>query len=185
MPRKALVKEDTSTMKKLTKVLSLMLVAALILGTFAVPASAAAKKTVKKHGFETRVAPINKCAAVVKKGTTNLTIKGGEGYVKFVAPKTKKYSFTFSNLKNKGGVSGFVEMQTRDGEYCWLTKVKTKGGQSDTLWLSINGAKSSSSDTLNKRLASRTGTYTLKKGEAMYMYVYTNMRKTTCKLVIK
>lgn len=165
---------------------ALFMVLALVMTFAATPAYAAAKKTVKKADFTTKTATIKKKATRVKKGTTKLTIKKGEGYLKFTAPSTKTYSFKFSNVKCSYGASAFVEVQTQDSydpSYSFLTKVKTKGGKSDTLWLSIGGYTSGSG--VNKRLASRTGKIKLKKGQDIYFYFYNGTRKSTCTLKIK
>ena len=175
-------------MKKLTKVLSLMLVAALVLGTFAVPASAATKKTVKKQTFTTKTSTIQQKAATVQKGTTKLTIKKGQGYIKFVAPKSKKYSFTFSKLKSKNGVSAFIECQTKsksNSSYSFFQEVKTKGGKTNTLWMSVNGYKDRNHKGVDKCLATRTATVKLSKGQAIFFYFYNGSEKTTCNLKIK
>lgn len=178
-------------MKKLTKVLSLMLVAALVLGTFAVPASAATKKkTVKKQGFTTETKTVEKKAATVKKGTTKLTIKSGCGFIKFKAPKTKKYKFTFSQVKDKDnyGGSAFVGMLKKSkysSSSITYTDVSTKGGKYNTLWLSVNGGKYNDENVKTRPIATRSGSLKLKKGEMFYMYFYNGSNKTTCKLVIK
>ena len=166
----------------------LMLVAVMLTGAMSVSTFAAAKKTVKKQTFDTKTKTIEKKATKVKRGTTNLTISKGEGYIKFVAPKTKTYSITFSNVKTKNGGSAFVEIQTRDADspsYSFMTKVKTKGGKSNALWLSVNGTKFTERDVLERPLAKRTGKIKLKKGQPVYMYFYSGTKKTTAKLVIK
>lgn len=121
-----------------------------------------------------------------------LTFKKGEGYVRFKAPKTKTYSFTFSNVKDKNrGVCAFVMVQKflpktkYSPAYLRLAQVKTAGGKSNTLWLSVNGYKATGYKGTSKRLASRTGKIKLKKGEVIYLYFYNNSAKTTAKLNIK
>ncbi|MBQ6360126.1 MAG: hypothetical protein IJJ25_03140 [Lachnospiraceae bacterium] len=176
-------------MKKFTKVLSLMLVAALVLGTFAVPAQAATKKkTVKKQSYTSDVSILNKKAATVKKGTTKLTFKGGDGYVKFTAPKGKKYKFTFSNMKSKKGILTAVGIQLKDRTspaYAWYTKAKTAGGKTDFLNIGLNGKTIKSKKKVDWYLTKRTATIKLKKGDVLYLQVRNAPEKTTCTLNIK
>ena len=118
-------------MKKgiLGRLAALFMALALVMTFAATPAYAAAKKTVKKTDWTFEIATIQKRATQVKKGTTKLTIKKGEGYLKFTAPSTKTYSFKFSDVKSSFGASAFVEVQTQDSydhSYSFLTKVKTK-----------------------------------------------------------
>ena len=189
MPLKAHAKEESSTMKKFTKVLSLMLVAALVLGTFAVPAQAATKKkTVKKQSFTSETKKINSKAATVKKGTTKLTFKGGDGYVKFIAPRKKTYSFTFSKLKSKTTRFTSIAIQLKDKaspSYAWLVKAKTYGGKTDFLHMGTNGDSSKSGDKVGWYLPKRTAKIKLKKGDVLYLQVRNAPEKTTCTLNIK
>ena len=94
--------------KLLRKSLIMTLAAVLLIGTFAISADAVMKKTIKPQEYTKKVSVANKKAAVVKKGTTKLTFKKGYGYIKFVAPATKTYKFTFSNLK--GGKNPYEAM---------------------------------------------------------------------------
>ena len=164
----------------------------VLLGTMATPVLAASSKTVKKQGFTTNTKTIEKKATKVKKGTTNLTLSKGQGYIKFTAPSTKTYKFTFSNCKSKKYTNnGFFSAQTPDKNspsYSFHTKVKTKGGKDSTLWLSFNGYKFTSSryKTIERPIAKRTGTIKLKKGQTIYFYLNSGTNgKATTKLVIK
>lgn len=136
--------------------------------------AATTTKTVKKQKFTTELKVAKKKAAVVKKGTTKLKVKQ-QGYVVFKAPKTKTYYLKFSNPKATGGlISMFIEtQQPYENKYLWLADVTTKGGKSDVLWLAdkANVNKSDKKAT-NWRLSSRTAKIKLKKGEAIYAYLY-------------
>lgn len=148
--------------------------------------SVAAKKakTVKKAKFCTATATINKKALKVKKGTTKLNFKGGQGYLKFTAPATKTYKFTFSGVQcaNYGGASAFVEVQTpysSDTSYSFLTNVKTKGGKSNTLWLAYKGHSFNYySSNLARPIAKRTGSIKLTQGQDIYFY-FSGTKKNT------
>ena len=179
-------------MKKLMRrSIALLMMLAMILAATSTT-FAATSKTVKKKDFSTSTKVLEKSATKVKKGTTKLVIKKGQGYIKFVAPKTKKYSFTFSNVTTKKrNNNGFVSFQKPDAdspEYSFHYKVKTKGGKTETLWLSVNGnkfSKKSHPQLIDRPIASRTGTVSLKKGEVIYMYLYFSTGSHNAKLVIK
>lgn len=148
----------------------------------------AATKTVKKQAFTTKTSVIKKKATTVKKGKTTLVVAKGQGYVKFKAPATKVYSFTFSGLKSKSAGSAFVEVQTQDKSspsYSFLTDVKTQGGKHDTLWLSVSGYRDKYNKGVNKCIASRYGKKKLAKGQEIFFFFYNGSSKTTANLVIK
>ena len=181
-------------MKKLMKrSIALLMMLVMIMAAASVAVSAkTVSKTVKKQKFTTSTNAIEKKAVKVKKGTTKLNIKKGQGYVRFVAPKTKTYTFTFSKCTSSMRSSnGYVTFMRKDASspqysYSFNTKLKTKGGKDNTLWLSVNGADfSSNSNLLSRPIASRTGKIKLKKGESIYMYVYFGGRPAKAKLVIK
>ena len=145
-------------------------------------------KKVKKQTFSTDTATINKKATKVSKGTTKLKYKGGKGYIKFVAPTTKKYSFKFSNVTAPGKCySAFIEVQTpySDPSYSFLTEVKTAGGKTNTLWLKQKGVRSyTGGKKVYRNLDSRTATITLSKGQAIYFFTSTNYKSVNMKLKV-
>jgi len=137
--------------------------------------AATTTKTVKTAKFTTELKVAKKKAVTVKKGTTKLKVKKS-GYIVFKAPKTKTYYLKFSNAKAKGGLfSMFVEMQQPyDSKYVFLADVATKGGRTDTLWLADKAHVSKTADKAKDwRLASRTAKIKMKKGEKLYMFMYT------------
>lgn len=163
--------------------------ALMLVATFAAtPAYAAAKKTVKKQGFTTSLAKVKKKAAKVKRGTTSLTIKKGKGWLKFKAPKTKTYTFTFSDVKSaefsSNAFVGVYKVAKYSSSSVASVKVKTKGGKSNTLWLSCNGY-AHANEMLERPIAKRSGKIKLAKGEWVYLYFYNNDVKTTANLTIK
>ena len=176
--------------KTLKRSLVMILATVLLIGTFAVTADAAMKRTVNKQSFTTKTSTANKKSATVKKGTTTLTYKKGEGYIKFVAPKTKKYTFTFSDYKLKGTTCGHIGIMMKDKDFptsVTFTEASTKGGKSDTLWMCSAGfPETKTGKTVDRYLHKRLATIKLKKGEVIYFYFYSVAKqKTTMKLVIK
>ena len=164
------------------------ILAAIMMFGVAVPAFAASK-TVKNMELEYEEALVKKKATTVKTGTTKLTVKGGEGYIRFRAPKTKTYKFTFSNFKAKDSVSCFVRFCYSDDGDLEFLPVSTKGGKSAELWMAVNGADFTKVENIPSLvmtpLKSRTGSVKLKKNQNVYIYFYNPPKKTTCKLVIK
>ncbi|MDO4806769.1 MAG: hypothetical protein Q4A07_05920, partial [Coriobacteriales bacterium] len=55
-------------------------------------------KTIASYEYSNVKAQVKKSYKVKKTGYYKLSMKGGNGIVKFTAPKTKTYTFTFSNL---------------------------------------------------------------------------------------
>ncbi|MDO5456525.1 MAG: hypothetical protein Q4F25_06390 [Eubacteriales bacterium] len=180
--------------KLLRKSLIMTLAAVLLIGTFAISADAVMKKTIKPQEYTKKVSVANKKAAVVKKGTTKLTFKEGYGYIKFVAPATKTYKFTFSNLKQSKNVEnpdyyvGF-SVQVKSAKYpkkLIAKKVSTMGGKASSLKMYVNDyspefCPDKKVDWYEK---TRTGKVKLKKGQAIYFWL-DGCDKITGKLVIK
>ena len=176
-------------MKRHVRHLLAALVLVMLAGVLYAAPAQAAKKTVKKCGFVTETAKADKAATIVKKGTTDLTFKKGTGYIKFVAPSTKKYTFTFSKLKCGGyGYFTFVTAQTKsaaDSKSLAFKDMKTKGGKDHFLYLSLNNYKASDADLAKKYIAKRSATVTLKKKQAIYFQLDNAPEKTTMRVVIK
>jgi len=184
MTSTAATARTTTPAKILAVVMGVLVALALLPGA----AQAITTKGVTKCGFTTETSVIKKKATTVKKGATKIVVKKGQGYVKFKAPKTAKYAFTFSDLKSSTKYSsyGFVEFQTpdkRSPKYSFLTDLSTAGGKTDALKLTINGAKSSGTGVY-KYLAKRTGKIKLTKGQWAFFYFYNSSNKTTAKLTI-
>ena len=177
-------------MKKLMKrSVALLMMLVMILAATSTTFAATKTKTVAKKDFTTSTSAIEKKATKVKTGTTKLYVKKGQGFIKFVAPKTATYKFTFSKCTSKKRANnGFAEVMKPDAsspKYSFLTDIKTKGGKSNTLWLSVNGAKFTDHDLVDRPLASRTGTMKLKKGAVIYMYLYFGGDPVKTTLVVK
>ena len=176
-----------TTKKVLTGVLMLAVMCVMLFST-----SAFAKTTsVKKQKFTTKVSTVEKKVAKVKKGTVTLKMKGGMGFVKFKAPKTAKYSFTLSNLKagdyNNGFITGY-KITSWGSLSTSGVKFSTKGGKTDTLWIGTQASWDLRSDkTVNTGsiIPKRTGKIKLNKGETLYMYLYFGGETATVKMAVK
>ena len=118
-----------------------------------------------------------KKATVVRKGTTNLRFRGKEGYIKFTAPTAGTYTFTVSNVKMNGKYEflrncyGHIYVQNAKGS--WL-KVRTQGGTTTgPLNIASSGYAETTGKLLTRPIASRYAQLKLKKGQTIYLYVYT------------
>lgn len=163
-----------------------VLVLALAMAT---PAYAAKSVTIKNASFNTRRAPVKKRATKVKRGTYKVKIASGKGYAKFTARKTKTYKFTLSNVKdaNNGNNGYWYIMTSHDyssSKYIGQTRVSTQGGKTTTMWMTVNGHKSSGTGT-SKSLPSRYAKIKLKKGETVFVYFSFWNKNTTATLKIK
>lgn len=190
--------------------LIMTLVAALLIGTFSISADAVMKRKLKYQASTNKIRVIDKKASKVKKGTTILTIPKGNGYIKFVAPETKTYKFTFSNIKDKKSsieqvnISPLMKYDPKP-QYCVSVDVSTKGGIARSLSLLCKDYPVLEKNRKIERytfLKSRTAKIKLNKGDIIYFeytrtsrydkyynYVkngkYVRLGDQTCKLVIK
>ena len=163
------------------KVLSLILVMAMIVVSFQGVSYAAKKASTKAQGYDSHPEEL-KGIPTVKKGTTVVTVKPtknkyGQGYVKFKVPKTAKYTFTVSNVistSSSGSANGyFYIMQKNDYGYYSFYGAKTQGGETDTLRVANSKFLKNwthSDDKKSDYLKSRYGTVKLKKGQVVYIY---------------
>ena len=182
------------TLKRfMTLVLVITMTTTMTMGVYAT-----VRKTVQPCRLTTVFTTANKAAPYLSKGTTVVTFTGGYGFVKFKAPATKEYSFTVSGVKGAKGKNNtsfaetYVAIPSRTtwtgfktDPYLKAVKTKTRGGSSYTLKLTANGKRESGTGT-SRYLKSRTGTYKLRKGQVMFIYV-SNLGdgKTTATIVIK
>ncbi len=173
------------------RVAALFMALALVVAFDVSPAFAAGKKTVRTQGFTTSTSVAKRKATRVTRGTTRLTIKGGKGYMKFKAPKTKTYTFTMSNMKsNRFSASGYwyiMKSYGSGGRYIGQVPVRTQGGRTTAMWMGVNGRNpGSTGKKIYRTLAKRSAKIKLKKGEEVYIYVYNGGGgKTTATLSIR
>lgn len=181
------------------RILVVALAAVLLTGTAAVSADAMMQRTVMKQSGATSPKHLKK-ASKVKKGTTKLIFPKGEGHMKFTAPSTKTYRFTFSDMKVKGETLAYVDFTKRDktdpSKMVWLN-VPTNGGKNTMLNLVSKGWSSITYNNpkVNRCLHSRYGKVKLKKGETVLIHFYSTqsenykehkkVNKVTLKMVIK
>ena len=159
-----------------------VLMAAVIVAAIANPLTVQAKtKTVKPKAANNvqYEALAKKASKRVYTGTSKVYLKqymalSYGGYVKFVAPKTKTYSFTVSNLKHpaKGGtLMGGVSFYYPN-EYGHLMNlyVRTKGGVSNSLEVANPKPKGLYyANATQVYYTSRTGKVKLYKGDVVYL----------------
>lgn len=166
---------------KAKKIISIVLAALIfgvaLFGTYTDAEAAGKKVTTSIARFKGNW----KKAPAVKTGKTTVTMKVGDGMVKFVAPKTKTYKITVSNyvdLKDKKGrLNGHFNICEVKGnpksQYLSSMQFKTQGGKADTLkaankiWI---GDRKEKKVTSYSYLPSRTATVKLKKGQPIYIY---------------
>lgn len=172
-----------------TKQFIAFILLAVLAVTLAAPAAEAAVKKVKQQPYTyTYTKTVGKKAAAVKTGTNTLQITSS-GYVKFKVPKTKKYTFTYSNLKAVKGftTNGFsyicVPTKAYGSTYLEKQTFTTTGGKYDTAWYGV--PKYASKDkTTTAPLAARSCKLKLKKGTTVYFYIYVG-GSATAKLNLK
>ena len=128
-------------------------------------------------------------ATVVKKGTTTLSIKE-KGYVKFVVPKTKKYTFTFSGMRSSRSSYNcgyaYIDLPVAN-EYSSEINLdhqyfNTKGGSASTAWFASRS--SSGGDKKLAYLSVRSCSLVLQKGQTLYIYI-SSANKGSINLKIK
>ena len=155
---------------RLIAVLALAMLAACVS-----PVSASAGTVhLKPMAFITSRKKVNRKAVRVKKGTHTIVIPaGGTGYVKFKAPRKKKYTFTVSydeaaSGKFSHGEFYILKNNTHDESSVTMVKVGTQGGKYAMLYVATE-------DRLYDQekyslLTSRFGQLKLKKKETVYVF---------------
>jgi hypothetical protein len=177
-------------MKRITA-LALALVIALSVMVVANPSDAEAASTKKV----TAVTNYKKAPAI-KTGTTKVTYKKKEGYVKFTASKKGTYVITFSGLATVPATKedityGFSDIYKKNS-YGYLESVKVKTNKNKKTWslylttkFCWNNFDKEDGYGASNSLYSRTATLTLKKGETIYIYNYATSAKHTLNINIK
>ena len=168
----------------LRKISILILVTILVTASFSGSCSANVRNKTVKTVKSVSMTPskVNKKAAKVKTGTTNLKFQ--KGYIKFTAPKKGTYTFSFSDLTGENASAGFFFYRVKTkGSLQMLKqkKVKTEGGKSyiiricqkDSVKNYSNEKKKTTSSkvTVLSYLPSRTAKITLAKKQTIYIYL--------------
>ncbi len=184
------MKLKSKSMWSLKRLVTLSLALIIALSMFS-PLTAEAKTKsvkVKSLDYTSSVTTVKKKAQKVSVGTNNLTyskVNGwGRGYIKFTAPKTKKFNFTVNSLKSSDGsytnghITAYMIKGSSNRQY--LSSVKFK---SNNFYQHIASRKS------DYDMTSMKGTMKLNKGETVYIYcsflASGKKGKITTKLVIK
>ena len=117
-----------------------------------------------------------------------MTFNAGRGYIRFKAPATKKYTFTFSNIKDAGKHSvmsiGVQKPNKGNKASLNLVDVRTQGGKSCFLDMAANGYRDKYGKGVNKYLTTRSCTVLLQKGQVLYFHFGTWKTKHTATLKI-
>ncbi len=131
---------------------------------------------------------VARVAKTVKTGSTVVNLKSapyraysGGGYLKFVATKSKTYSFTLSNVKGDNYTSCYMKVQLKQKNNIPKLLYIKSGGQTD---VSISAA----SRVIYPMGKKKTGKISLKRGQVIYIYMGTEhqgAKKVSCKLTIK
>ena len=187
--------------KKIKQIILMMLVGMMLTGS-AVPvlaedtaaADTAAEKetiptvTLKKQKFTQKTSTAKKKSKDVEIGETIVKMPAkGMGYLKFTAPKKGTYKFTFSDLKKKKGIRGYINLQVpKTGKTTKLIKkkVNTWGGSTHELWIGIKDYKHKTYPKIYWPRAVRNAKVKLKKGQEIYVF-FSFEAKDTLHLKIK
>lgn len=166
-------------MKTIGKRLVMAVLVLVVAAGMLIPAGAVQAANVKKIKAVRNI----KKAKAVKKGKTYCVTAGeydgGFYYLKFKAPKTKTYQFTFSGLTIHGEDSaecttyGSTSVWGYDDDFFCGRLVEFKeGGSGETFWLCSEEPAHYSEgreDDPTVSLAKRTGVLKLKKGDTVYI----------------
>lgn len=177
---------------KIKKTIMMIVMAMALIGCFSVVnASQVSAKTV-------RATTNYKKAKKIKKGThtiiVNSNYSGKMSYVKFKAPKTKKYTFTISNMVTNGTKtdgkdiqSGHVQFAHHDRYGMSNKKVKTQGGKDYALYICTQDSwnVSPNFNGVYSELPSRSTTFKMKKGETIYISSWFTAPQTSFVINIK
>ncbi|MBR0398777.1 MAG: hypothetical protein IJI10_10985 [Eubacterium sp.] len=149
----------------------------------------AKKVKVKGQTFTLRTDLIKKKAAAVKVGTTDLTFKKDEGYLKFVSKKTRLYSFRISSfLTKKKGIATvmFQAPDSDDPAFSYLISIKNGTKVKEALELKTRKTSAAKRKAVadGKTFSGKTVKMRLKKGQAVYIYVGSDYKKMTARLQI-
>ena len=160
------MKKGNSHLGNLRKVLALALAFALTF-TFVNPLTAEAKnKRIELESTDQydNLAEVDAIAKTVKKGSYTFVMKEKDGdcqgFAKFVAPKTKTYTFTVSKANSLGYVAGKMKDKRVDN-YLNYVDFKTKGPKKSELDVCDSN--------FDNYLKKRTGKIKLKKGQVLYL----------------
>ena len=147
------------------------------------------KVKVKGQTFTLQTDLIKKKAAKVKVGTTDLTFRKNEGYLKFVSKKTRLYSFRISSFLTKKKGLATVMFQAPDSDdpaFSYLITIKSGTKVKEALELKTQKTSAVRRKAVadGKTFSGKTVKMRLKKGQAVYIYVGSDYAKMTARLQI-
>jgi len=147
------------------------------------------KVKVKGRPFTLQTVKIKKKAAYVSVGTTDLTMKKDEGYLCFVSPKTRVYSFRLSSFLTKKKGTASVMFQAPDTEepfFSFLISINsgTKTKESLEFKTKKTSAERRKAILDGKTFGGKTVRMKLKKNQVLYIYIGSDYPKTTARLQI-
>lgn len=179
----------SSTSRFTTRIL--MLAMLVMMAVFAFRPMQAQAKTVKALKYGAKAGTVKKKATKLKKGTNAITIS--EGYCKFTAKKTKKYTFTFGNVATVGAVPakdinhghGYIMVPRRS--YMNHLQFSTEGGKSSSVYLCTNYSWELSNKSVSNytSLPTRSAKLKIKKGQTVYLYLWFVDRPVNMTVTIK
>ena len=161
-------------MKKWARKLMAVLILAMMTACVSPLTASAATVHLKPMAFITARKKVNRKAIRVKKGTHTIVMPaGGTGYVKFKAPRNKRYTFTVSYLES--GTGGFAHGEfyilkdnSKDEKSVTMVKVGTQGGKYAMLHVATEERLYDKEKY--SLLESRYGRLKLKKKEMVYLF---------------
>lgn len=134
------------------------------------------KLSLKKIGtYDSLTTQKQKSYKVKKTGYYKLSMKGGNGIVKFTAPKTKTYTFTFSNLTSSevDDIACVGAFATISGSNYTYKNFKTKEGTRNRIALVssslANGKTFRLEGNTYRSIKTRSCKLKVKKGKSIYI----------------
>ena len=166
--------------KRYIRYISIILAFVFIISSFVIKTEAAEKEVKTKVTDSYSDKNIIKKAPKIKKGTTTIKAeKKKTCYVKFTAPKTKTYKFTFTpeftEKQNENFMLGYFQICRIKYGKLSTQKLKTKGGK----YIALNVGNQKYIDALETQknkakayMTSRSTSLKLKKGETIIISSY-------------
>ena len=174
-------------------IMLLMITIVIAFRPYHVHAAKAKKVKIKQQTLTTNYKIADRKAVKVKKGKTTLTNKAAVGYIKFTAPKTKKYKFKFSKLhiqkasKKKDLNTGSIMIQYREKNSNDLRYENNRNGMIYMLFMVTEQGykKLKKMEKYKDFKKSQTVSIDLKKGETRYFYISAVVPNWSIKLSIQ
>lgn len=161
-------------------------------GTAATASQKTVVKKVKVKGrtFTLQTAKIKKKAASVSVGTTDLTLRKDEGYLCFVSPKTRVYSFRLSSFLTRKKGTASVMFQAPDSEepsFSFLISINNGANTKEALEFKTKKTSAERRKAVldGKSFNGKTVRMRLKKNQVLYIYIGSDYAKATARLQIK